>query len=73
MAESEPGGAKVVSLKGRPCPICGRSAAARLRPFCRRRCADVDPGRWLKEGCRLPAESGAADGDSEAGTDAGTG
>jgi endogenous inhibitor of DNA gyrase (YacG/DUF329 family) len=31
----------------RPCPICGKPADARLRPFCSRRCANVDLNRWL--------------------------
>jgi len=30
------------------CPICQRESAARYRPFCSRRCADIDLGRWLK-------------------------
>lgn len=30
-----------------PCPICGRPAEAALRPFCSKRCADVDLSRWL--------------------------
>jgi endogenous inhibitor of DNA gyrase (YacG/DUF329 family) len=30
-----------------PCPICGRPATTRWRPFCSARCADVDLGRWL--------------------------
>jgi endogenous inhibitor of DNA gyrase (YacG/DUF329 family) len=29
------------------CPICGRPAEQRWRPFCSRRCADIDLGRWL--------------------------
>jgi uncharacterized protein len=29
------------------CPICGKPAAAASRPFCTRRCADVDLNRWL--------------------------
>ncbi|HEY2528709.1 MAG TPA: DNA gyrase inhibitor YacG [Xanthobacteraceae bacterium] len=29
------------------CPICGRPADERLKPFCSRRCADVDLHRWL--------------------------
>jgi endogenous inhibitor of DNA gyrase (YacG/DUF329 family) len=37
------------------CPICSRPAAARLRPFCSQRCADVDLGRWLTGQYRLPA------------------
>lgn len=39
----------------RRCPICGAPADARFRPFCSRRCADIDLGRWLKEGYRIPA------------------
>jgi len=30
-----------------PCPICGKPADERVRPFCSRRCADVDLHRWL--------------------------
>ncbi len=30
-----------------PCPICGRPAEPTIRPFCSKRCADVDLGRWL--------------------------
>jgi uncharacterized protein len=30
------------------CPICGRPRTAKHRPFCSRRCADVDLHRWLK-------------------------
>jgi endogenous inhibitor of DNA gyrase (YacG/DUF329 family) len=32
---------------GRPCPICGKEALAAFRPFCSKRCADVDLHRWL--------------------------
>lgn len=39
------------------CPICGKPAAPDYRPFCSRRCADVDLGRWLTESYRIPAES----------------
>ena len=41
------------------CPICKRpipdGEMARFRPFCSRRCADVDLGRWLKGGYAIPA------------------
>ncbi len=30
-----------------PCPICGRPAEKAVKPFCSRRCADVDLHRWL--------------------------
>lgn len=39
------------------CPVCGKPAASDYRPFCSRRCADVDLGRWLTEGYRIPVES----------------
>lgn len=29
------------------CPICKKAAVEEYRPFCSRRCADVDLGRWL--------------------------
>jgi len=31
----------------KPCPICGKPADAKLKPFCSRRCADVDLHRWF--------------------------
>ena len=40
------------------CPICGRPAIASLRPFCSRRCADVDLGRWLTGEYRIPVPPG---------------
>ncbi|MBI4183202.1 MAG: DNA gyrase inhibitor YacG [Proteobacteria bacterium] len=41
---------------GRRCPICGAPEAARYRPFCSKRCADIDLGRWLKGNYRIPVE-----------------
>src|SRR5690625_1224767 len=38
-----------------PCPICRASSVARWRPFCSRRCADVDLGRWLTGGYAIPS------------------
>ena len=29
------------------CPICGKPEAPAARPFCSKRCADIDLGRWL--------------------------
>ena len=29
------------------CPICGKPAAEKTRPFCCSRCRDVDLHRWL--------------------------
>lgn len=38
------------------CPICSRPAADPLKPFCSRRCADVDLQRWLAGVYVVPAE-----------------
>ncbi len=38
------------------CPGCGKPAEEKYRPFCSKRCADVDLGRWLKEGYRVPTD-----------------
>jgi len=44
--------------RARPaCPICGTPAAARYRPFCSARCADIDLARWLNESYRVPGET----------------
>jgi len=37
------------------CPICGKPAVEALLPFCSRRCANVDLGRWLTGRYRVPA------------------
>jgi endogenous inhibitor of DNA gyrase (YacG/DUF329 family) len=29
------------------CPICGKPSVAEAKPFCSKRCADVDLNRWL--------------------------
>ena len=36
------------------CPICGRPTEAQYRPFCSRRCADVDLSRWLSGAYAIP-------------------
>jgi endogenous inhibitor of DNA gyrase (YacG/DUF329 family) len=48
------------------CPICGRPAEQRFRPFCSRRCADVDLSRWLSGTYAIPAvEDERADDEAE--------
>ncbi len=43
------------NAKGPSCPICGKAGAVRnFAPFCSRRCADIDLGRWLKGGYAIP-------------------
>jgi hypothetical protein len=38
------------------CPVCGRPQTPDYRPFCSRRCADVDLARWLNGSYAIPAE-----------------
>jgi endogenous inhibitor of DNA gyrase (YacG/DUF329 family) len=44
--------------QARPCPICGRPSFERFRPFCSRRCADIDLGRWLSGGYTIATDEG---------------
>ncbi|MFN6978364.1 MAG: DNA gyrase inhibitor YacG [Gemmobacter sp.] len=44
-----------------PCPICRKPADPAYRPFCSRRCADVDLGRWLTGGYAIPVEDAPED------------
>ncbi|MBB2203923.1 DNA gyrase inhibitor YacG [Gluconacetobacter takamatsuzukensis] len=37
-----------------PCPICGRPGETAFRPFCSKRCSDIDLGRWFSESYRVP-------------------
>lgn len=60
-----------VSLHGRPearpCPICGKPSERGYRPFCSKRCADIDLHRWLAGSYAVPAVEGEELGDEEAG------
>ncbi len=47
------------------CAICGKPAVARYRPFCSRRCADVDLGRWFGGNYAIPAVEPPDDVDAE--------
>jgi endogenous inhibitor of DNA gyrase (YacG/DUF329 family) len=40
------------------CPICGKPAEAAFRPFCSKRCADIDLQRWLSGRYVVPAVEG---------------
>ena len=39
------------------CPICSKKTDPKYRPFCSKRCADVDLGRWLSGSYAVPADS----------------
>jgi endogenous inhibitor of DNA gyrase (YacG/DUF329 family) len=48
-----------------PCPICGRPGTAEFRPFCSKRCADVDLNRWLSGTYAIPAPEDAEEADED--------
>tara|TARA_R110002096_G_scaffold101919_2_gene225426 strand:+ start:7522 stop:7704 length:183 start_codon:yes stop_codon:yes gene_type:complete len=44
------------------CPICAKEFdEPKYQPFCSRRCADVDLGRWLTGGYALPSDAAQDD------------
>ena len=51
------------------CPICGRPTEPAYRPFCSRRCADIDLSRWLSGAYTIPDEADSEDGGERLGTD----
>ena len=63
--KGEPGGPADRQIA---CPTCGAPAAAPAssggkspRPFCSRRCADIDLGRWFQGRYAIPAVDAADD------------
>ena len=47
------------------CPICGGPSDIDYRPFCSRRCADVDLSRWLRGAYVIPGPAEGGDNDKE--------
>ncbi len=47
------------------CSICGRPTVPEFRPFCSRRCADVDLSRWLGGVYAIPTTDSDSDEDGE--------
>jgi endogenous inhibitor of DNA gyrase (YacG/DUF329 family) len=45
------------------CTICGNPSQHRYRPFCSRRCADIDLSRWLHGAYAIPGEAANEDGE----------
>jgi len=40
--------------KAGKCPICGEPGEPKFRPFCSRRCADLDLAKWLNGTYAVP-------------------
>jgi endogenous inhibitor of DNA gyrase (YacG/DUF329 family) len=51
------------------CPICNRPRDAKFKPFCSKRCADIDLAKWLRGEYAIPGapveEGGEPSGDGE--------
>jgi len=56
----------VMTAKSEPCPICKKPAAVQYRPFCSKRCANVDLGRWLGDTYSIPVEEPLSEADLDA-------
>ena len=39
-----------------PCPICNKPSVREFKPFCSKRCADVDLSRWFSGAYAVPGE-----------------
>ena len=54
-------------MKAPTCAVCEKKPVdAAYRPFCSKRCADIDLGRWLSDRYAIPAveeEDSSADAD----------
>ena len=76
MASSKPNGDKPsagphvsapIAKKGARCPICTAPTELAFRPFCSRRCSDVDLSRWLRGAYAVPGRADVdEDGDDTA-------
>ncbi|MHC8510460.1 MAG: DNA gyrase inhibitor YacG [Rhodospirillales bacterium] len=63
--DSDPA-SNAVPLRGRICPLCAKPALLAFKPFCSKRCADVDLGRWLGGAYAVPGGPALEDPDADA-------
>ena len=47
------------------CPLCQQPAEGLHRPFCSRRCAQLDLGKWLAGNYAIPSHEAMEDSDIE--------
>jgi hypothetical protein len=53
-----------VASSVKKCPLCGKLADEKFKPFCSKRCADIDLNRWLSGVYAVPVKE-AEDEDGE--------
>lgn len=47
------------------CPMCARPSDEHYRPFCSKRCANIDLSRWLSGGYVIPGNPADTDGEDD--------
>lgn len=60
------------SGKAARCAICGDASTHAFRPFCSRRCANVDLARWLTGGYAIPVREDEDEDGGDAAADVAT-
>ena len=63
---------EVVKTPALHCPICGKPTEQAFKPFCSKRCADIDLNRWLSGVYAAPTKE-EEDEDGERPREEGTG
>ena len=53
----------MTGTKKTTCPICGKPSDEKYKPFCSKRCADVDLNRWLSGGYVIHTDERPEDGE----------
>ncbi|OUR75555.1 DNA gyrase inhibitor YacG [Alphaproteobacteria bacterium 46_93_T64] len=43
-------------ISNQKCPQCSKKADKTFRPFCSKRCQQLDLGKWLNESYAIPGE-----------------
>lgn len=46
---------KTTKTASSDCAVCGKPVVEEYKPFCSKRCADRDLGKWLNESYAIPA------------------
>ena len=64
MAEAKKVGAKKTEVKQKAvCSLCGKPVDPAYKPFCSKRCADLDLNRWLNGAYVIAGDSSDEEGD----------
>ncbi len=56
-------------MNPRKCEICGKPQDEKYKPFCSKRCADVDLNRWFSGRYAIPAAEEDEGGEKDRGED----